>query len=282
MREFACSRRMLCTSENVALTLSLFGNRTLLQPLLVSLSRPSSRPPSPSRTPPPGSPILNRFLPAPNLTQDYLSASASTPADRSSSSLPAHFPPRTSNDPGPTVESQGFVLYVGSLVAWSGFLVWSLFTDEWLQAMGIGWYPSRFVRHPLTFSFTALIVLVCARYREWALLVPAWTIMLAFFVYFSYIAVNIFITPELDSLQTLTGTSPLFPLLEMRLIGVVFTTPDTNAFILDPTYDPRKEPHPLLMNSLMLPSDAVPVLHDLPVNLVNRVVLGDFRRRRRK
>lgn len=118
-------------------------NRTLLQPLLVSLSRPSSRPASPSRSPPPGSPIVNRFLPA--INQDYLTASSSIPADRSSSSLPAHFPPRTSNDPGPTVESQGFVLYVGSLVAWFGYLVWSLCKDEWLEAMGIAWYPSRCV-----------------------------------------------------------------------------------------------------------------------------------------
>jgi hypothetical protein len=57
---------------------------------------------------------------------------------------------------------------------------------------------------------------------------------------------------------------------------------DTQAFILNPVYDPRKEPHPLLANSLLLPSDAVPSLHDLPIGLVNRVVFGDFRKRRRR
>ena len=48
--------------------------------------------------------------------------------------------------------------------------------------------------------------LLCLR-REWALLVPAWTVMLAALVYASYIALNVFITPPLDSLHTLTGKS---------------------------------------------------------------------------
>lgn len=68
-----------------------------------------------------------------------------SPNDRSSSSLPAHFPPRKSSDPGPTVESQGFVLYLGSLVAWIGFLIWGLGSDDWLEGIGIKWYPSRWV-----------------------------------------------------------------------------------------------------------------------------------------
>ncbi|KAI5478022.1 phosphatidylinositol N-acetylglucosaminyltransferase subunit P [Pseudohyphozyma bogoriensis] len=155
---------------------------TLLSPLL-SLSRP----PSPAVTPPttqPSSPVLpKKTLAKPS----PLSAADAEPSDRSSSSLPAHFPPRTPSDPGPTVESQGFVLYLGSLVSYIAFLVWSLLPDEWLEGMGVLWFPSR----------------------EWALLVPAWTIMLAFFIYFSYIALNIFITPSLDSLHTLTGTCSL-------------------------------------------------------------------------
>ncbi|ORY92781.1 PIG-P-domain-containing protein, partial [Leucosporidium creatinivorum] len=148
---------------------------------------------------------------------------------------------RASSDPAPTVESQGFVLYLGSLVAWIIFLVWSLCTDDWLQWMGIEWYPSR----------------------EWALLVPAWTIMLAALVYFSYIALNIFITPSLDSLHTLT---------------------DHNAYLL-PFPAPAEgdeTPHPLLANSVCLPEDAVPPLHDLPIGLVNRVVFGDYRRKQGK
>lgn len=121
----------------------VWSNRALLQPLLVSLSRPSSRPASPSHTPP-GSPRLGAQVSAQLQRATARSLVPSPVADlRASSSLPAHFPPRTSNDPGPTVESQGFVLYVGSLVAWAGFLGWSLCPDPWLEAMGIAWYPSR-------------------------------------------------------------------------------------------------------------------------------------------
>lgn len=143
----------------------------------------------------------------------------------------------------------------------------------------------------LTFVYNLTIRV--ANDREWALLVPAWTIMLAFFVYFSYIALNIFITPALDSLHTLTGSTlssiKLIKLEPSLTLLSLFAQRqrqrqkiDTQAFILNPVYDPRKEPHPLLANSLLLPSDAVPSLHDLPIGLVNRVVFGDFRKRRRR
>ncbi|SCZ98647.1 BZ3500_MvSof-1268-A1-R1_Chr3-1g05524 [Microbotryum saponariae] len=198
---------------------------TLLQPLL-SLSRP----PSPSLAMPPtrSSPVslvdhptmtsTRKSTPVFSSPTTFATSTLAPPSteipDRSASSLPAQFPPRASTDPGPTVESQGFVLYIGSGVAW-------------------------------------ILYLVC----EWALLVPAWTIMLAAFIYFSYISINLFITPPINSLDTLT---------------------DPFAFILVPG---EEDPHPLITNSVLLPPDAVPPIHDLPVSLVNRVVFGDFRRK---
>lgn len=119
LREFHSVTSIRARSQ---IQLSFVPHRTLLQPIL-SLSRPSSPgPPSPGSEPPPP-------------TEE--------PADRSASSLPAHFPPRAESDPAPTVESQGFVLYVGSLMAYVMFLVWSLCPDEWLERLGIEWYPSR-------------------------------------------------------------------------------------------------------------------------------------------
>lgn len=166
------------------------------------------------------------------------------------------------------MESQGFVLYLSSLVAWIAFLVWGLCPDELLEWMGVMWYPSRCVRI-LGRKEGKLIRLT----REWALLFPAWTIMLAAFVYFSYIALNIFITPALDSLHTLTGShaSPTAGRRELT------TFADTQAYILEPGNGIG--PHPLLVNSVMLPHDSVPPLHDLPIGLVNRVAFGDFRRK---
>lgn len=54
---------------------------------------------------------------------------------------------------------------------------------------------------------------------------------------------------------------------------------DGDADVDDPVTT-RARPHPLLAESVYLPEDAVPPLHDLPIGIVNRVVLGDFRRRR--
>jgi hypothetical protein len=150
----------------VELELIAVRSSTLLLPLL-SLSRPAS--PSP------------RNQPA-TTTPSTTSPSTQSPI-QALSSLPTQFPPRTSSDPGPTVESQGFVLYLGSLILYLTYLFWAYAPDSTLHSLGIDWYPSR----------------------EWALLGPAWSVMAGAFVYFSYIALNIFITPSLDSLHTITG-----------------------------------------------------------------------------
>ncbi|KAK4053231.1 hypothetical protein OIO90_004005 [Microbotryomycetes sp. JL221] len=250
---------------------------TLLQPIL-SLSRPSSPGVSPSLSAVDAttSPVLTtKSQSHVDLTQQLQhqqqqlqqQQQTQTPADRSASSLPAHFPPRGENDPAPTVESQGFVLYIGSLVAWFCFLIWSLLKDEWLMWLGIEWYPSR----------------------EWALLVPAWTVMLVVFIYITYLSINIFHTPNLNSLNTLTDDTA----------NVLSFNSSTNSnrssqYNLNTKQDSIKHVessltteilesnHPLLVNSILLPEDAVPTLHDLPIGLVNRVTFGDFRRRNLK
>lgn len=59
---------------------------------------------------------------------------------------------------------------------------------------------------------------------------------------------------------------------------------DHNAYLLPfpPPTEGDDSPHPLLANSVCLPEDAVPPLHDLPIGLVNRVVFGDYRRKQGK
>ncbi|KAM0787847.1 hypothetical protein ACM66B_003900 [Microbotryomycetes sp. NB124-2] len=233
---------------------------TLLQPIL-SLSRPSSPGVSPSLSAIDANASLNGHKPlgeGPSLSP---LTTSEAPADRSASSLPAHFPPRGENDPAPTVESQGFVLYIGSLVAWIAFLVWSLFKDEWLTWMGIEWFPSR----------------------EWALLVPAWTVMLVVFVYFSYLSINIFHTPDLDALNTLTDPAahvlPFPPSSndDSKRSSGHSTMSSARSLSTRTTLD-----HPILANSIFLSQDSVPTLHDLPIGVVNRVTFGDYRRKRGK
>lgn len=102
--------------------------------------------------------------------------------------------------------------------------------------------------------------------------------MLAAFVYTTYIAVNLFITPDLDSLRSLTGASSSLVTTHVALTDSLVCRSDTQAYILDPNHE-LDQPHPLLVNSICLPPDAVPVLHDIPIGLHNRIVFGDFRRK---
>ena len=45
--------------------------------------------------------------------------------------------------PAKASEKYGFVVYVGSLVAWWMYLFWGLVPDRYLRALGIEWYPDR-------------------------------------------------------------------------------------------------------------------------------------------
>ncbi|CEQ39143.1 SPOSA6832_00639 [Sporobolomyces salmonicolor] len=117
---------------------------TLLRPVIQSLSRPgspsqprSSPSTQPSALPGPSAPLSATHADAPTLFVDPPSP------ERSHTSLPAQFPPREPTDPAPTVESQGFVLYIGSLVAYVVFLVWAFVPEEWLEWTGVEWYPMR-------------------------------------------------------------------------------------------------------------------------------------------
>lgn len=187
----------------------------LFRPVLQSLSRPAS--PSVSRS----TSSLNlrhqgttttSALPRETKSEPDLEIT-SAPIDRSSSSLPAQFPPREPTDPAPTVESQGFVLYIGSLVAYVMYLVWAFLPQRWLVAIGIEWYPSRFVP-PSVFSTRGSCITDFVRFgliRDWALLVPAWIVMLVAFVYISYFLLTMYSTPSLALPEPYDGKS-LLPL----------------------------------------------------------------------
>lgn len=94
-------------------------------------------------------------------------------------------------DPGPSVQGQGFSIYLASLVAYLAFLLWSLCPDRWLVAMGIEWYPNRCV----DYQCRSLCLTLKRASREWAVLVPAWSVMLVAFTYITYALVNVAVTP---------------------------------------------------------------------------------------
>lgn len=113
----------------------------LFRPVLKSLSRPAT----PAQSPLSGRSSASQSYSSSDATSLGAPANPLTAAqiDRSSSSIPAQFPPREPTDPAPTAESQGFVLYIGSLVAYALYLVWAFLPDQALVTIGIEWYPSR-------------------------------------------------------------------------------------------------------------------------------------------
>ncbi|GAA5918165.1 hypothetical protein JCM1841_005283 [Sporobolomyces salmonicolor] len=222
----------------------VFG--TLLRPVIQSLSRPgspsqprSSPPTQPSALPGPSAPLSPTHADAPTLFVDPPSP------ERSHTSLPAQFPPREPTDPAPTVESQGFVLYIGSLVAYVVFLVWAFVPEEWLEWTGVEWYPMR----------------------EWALLVPSWIVMLVVYIYAGYFFLNMSNTPPLD--DGLGSDDPLAfipppPASPSILASLPRSTSKRNASLTR-----------LYTDSILLPEDAIPPLYDLPLDVVGKVLYGD-------
>lgn len=80
-------------------------------------------------------------------------------------------------------EYYGFALFIFATVLWIGWIGWALTPDEVLQSVGIAWYPNR----------------------EWAFLIPAWSLFAVLAVYAVFIGLNASNTPELEDLQNVTG-----------------------------------------------------------------------------
>ncbi|PWN22152.1 CIA30-domain-containing protein, partial [Microstroma glucosiphilum] len=79
--------------------------------------------------------------------------------------------------------STGFALYLFATLALVIWTLWALTPDAWLKALGIDWYPSR----------------------EWAFILPSFSLVLVLFAYIAYLGLNIQMTPDLSDLRTMTG-----------------------------------------------------------------------------
>lgn len=80
-------------------------------------------------------------------------------------------------------EYYGFALFIFSTVLWIGWIAWALTPDEVLRKVGIAWYPNR----------------------EWAFLLPAWSLFAVLAIYAGFIGLNARNTPELDDINNVTG-----------------------------------------------------------------------------
>ncbi|KAI0266513.1 PIG-P-domain-containing protein [Gloeopeniophorella convolvens] len=148
-------------------------------------------------------------------------ALANEPVSPTSPTSPlAQFPPL------PPVESRSRAPEFYGFVAWSvthlGFVLyclWAILPDDWIVWLGVTWYPNR----------------------EWALLVPSWTVVVVLLTYFTYFAMAIRATPAFSESRAYTGG---------------FNASDRSPYLI------HAQP------------DAIPEAYDIPIGMVNRVLYG--------
>ncbi|KIS70125.1 uncharacterized protein UMAG_05197 [Mycosarcoma maydis] len=82
-------------------------------------------------------------------------------------------------------EYYGFALFIFSTLLWVIWIAWALTPDTVLHSIGIGWYPNR----------------------EWAFLLPAWSLFAVLAVYAVFIGLNAKSTPELREIVNVTDSA---------------------------------------------------------------------------
>ncbi|KAJ6627976.1 PIG-P-domain-containing protein [Mycena sp. CBHHK59/15] len=119
-------------------------------------------------------------------------------------------------------EFYGFVAWTSTSFLFCVYLLWALLPDEYIVWMGISWYPSR----------------------EWALLFPAWSIVIALLTYFVYFALALYGTPSFSDMGSIIDSYAQLPPVDR----------DRNPYL---SY---------------ARADVVPELYDIPIGMVNRVL----------
>lgn len=97
----------------------------------------------------------------------------------------------------PTTEAYGFSLAMVASVVWVLWVLWAILPEWLLISLGIRWFPNR----------------------DWAYLLPAWSIMLFLFIYVGFVSWNVFQTPPMDALELVVDQHAVLytrPLTEER------------------------------------------------------------------
>jgi len=136
-------------------------------------------------------------------------------------------------------EFYGFVAWTSTSFLFVAYVLWAVLPDEWLVYIGIDWYPNR----------------------EWAILIPAWSIVLVLLTYFTYWALAIYDTPAFHDLSTITDGLGSYP-------------PPADVTELPSFISAPEEPYLAAAS----PS-SIPRLYDMPIGFVNRVLYDAIRRK---
>ncbi|TKY86442.1 hypothetical protein EX895_004591 [Sporisorium graminicola] len=149
--------------------------------------------------------------------------------EKSSHSFRAVFPPSSAPVAATATRSTsgeyyGFALFIFATVLWIGWVAWALTPDEVLQRIGVAWYPNR----------------------EWAFLIPAWSLFAVLAVYAVFIGLNARSAPELDAIVNVTDGAQNAVEVEMGLEKHLFEDADRlerslhDIYDLPPTYISRQ------------------------------------------
>ncbi|OAD01619.1 hypothetical protein MUCCIDRAFT_24305, partial [Mucor lusitanicus CBS 277.49] len=79
----------------------------------------------------------------------------------------------------PAYEYYGFVMYLASFVAFGIYLIWAYVPDEILHSLGITYYPNRY----------------------WALAIPIWLMTFVWFIFISFMTINLMNTAPFNYLD---------------------------------------------------------------------------------
>ncbi|KAF8965048.1 PIG-P-domain-containing protein [Flammula alnicola] len=146
-----------------------------------------------------------------------LDASPRTPT------APYRWPPEPEERRSRASEFYGFVAWTSTYLLFVLYILWAVLPDGWIVWLGVTWYPNR----------------------EWALLVPSWTIVVVILTYITYSAMAIRATPAFNEMSSITDARIALPSQEDS---------DHNPYFASAK------------------PDAIPELHDIPIGMVNSVL----------
>jgi len=134
----------------------------------------------------------------------------------------AAFPPLPEEHQSRAPEFYGFVAWTSTYLLFGLFVLWAFLPDALIIWLGVTWYPNR----------------------QWALLLPAYSMVLVLLTYHSYFALTILGTPSFSNLSTITDSKAHIP-------------------------DASQNPNPYYAHAHHA---AIPEMYDIPISLVNRVL----------
>ncbi|KAJ3502407.1 hypothetical protein NLJ89_g8901 [Agrocybe chaxingu] len=142
-----------------------------------------------------------------------------------SPTAPHRWPPEPEDTRSRASEFYGFVAWTSTYLLFVLYVLWAVLPDEWIVWTGVTWYPNR----------------------EWAILIPSWTVVVVILTYITYSALAIRATPAFDEMNAITDSRVALPSSEDR----------------DSNHNPYLE---------SVKPNAIPELYDIPIGMVNSVL----------